>query len=95
MTERDTRNDNRGVLFKNENKTEDFHGDMTGSITPVCENCGHISTKFLDGYSKTSQAGKKFLSLKVGKVKTGGSKPAPARAAPAEAAAPFDDDLPF
>ena len=83
MTEFD--NTNRGVLFKNKNKTEDYHGDMSGSI-----NIDGVEY-FLDAWAKESKAGERFLSLKRGnQKKVQASKP---RADEPPPPPPFDDDL--
>lgn len=91
-------NTGRGVLFKNENKTEDYHGDYTGSI-----NVAGVD-HFLDAYLKTSKAGKKFFSLKIGKAKNAPTGHKPAREPGSDddkgytkRAEAFDDDenLPF
>jgi len=52
-------NENRGVLFTNENKTNEKAPDYTGKI-----NVDGVD-KDLAGWIKTSAKGKKFLSLKV------------------------------
>jgi len=79
-------NTNRGVLFKNDRKTEDYHGDYTGSI-----DIDGVEY-FLDAWVKESKTGKKFFSLKKGNEKRG---KAPQQSAPKQEAPAFDDDLPF
>lgn len=80
---------NTGVLFKNTNKTEDFHGDYQGSW--IAEDGTEY---YLNAYLKESKAGNKYLKVVRGKVKgQPAAKPAPA---PAAAAPDFDDDdMPF
>ena len=52
-------NENRGSLFNNENKLEEKHPDLSGSI--------NIEGKeyWLSGWKKKSKAGTGFLSLSV------------------------------
>ena len=52
-------NSNRGVLFRNQNKTEDKHPDFNGSI-----NANGVDY-WLSGWVKESKEGKKFFSLSV------------------------------
>jgi hypothetical protein len=84
-------NTNRGVLFRNENKTEDYHGDYTGTINI------DGTEYFLDAYLKTSKAGKKFFSLKRGKAKQGQREQPRQESRQAQKAEPppYDDDFPF
>ena len=56
MTQYD--NTNRGVLFKNDEKRENGP-DYSGSL-----NVGGVE-HFLDAWIKTSQAGRKFMSVSV------------------------------
>lgn len=82
MTQHD--NTNRGVLFKNDEKRENGP-DYSGSL-----NVGGVE-HFLDAWIKTSQAGRKFMSVSV-KPK---QKQAPAKAAPAKQERGYDEDPPF
>lgn len=52
-------NTNRAVLFKNENKTKETSPDYTGSLNFEGVEC------FLDAWIKTSESGRKFMSLSV------------------------------
>jgi len=54
---------NRGVLFKNNKKETENHPDLSGSI-----NINGVD-HWLNGWSKVSQAGNKFISLSIGKPK--------------------------
>jgi len=54
---------NRGVLFKNERKETEKHPDLSGSI-----NINGVD-HWLNGWSKVSQNGNKFISLSIGKPK--------------------------
>jgi uncharacterized protein (DUF736 family) len=70
---------NTGSLFKNEDKQTDRHPDFNGSIDVNGEPF------WLNGWSKTSKNGKRYLSLSI--------KP---KAAPPEAKKPeFDDSIEF
>lgn len=80
-------NTNRGVLFRNENKKSEKHPDMGGNL-----NVEGVEY-YIDGWTKTSKNGKKFLSLSI--------KPKNDVAAPAIQKAKqvveedFEDDIPF
>lgn len=52
-------NTNRGSLFDNDKKEKETHPDFTGSI--------NVDGKeyWLNGWKKTSKAGKRFFSLSV------------------------------
>ena len=52
-------NENRGILFRNDKKTEDRHPDFNGSI-----NANGVDY-WLSGWIKESKEGKKFFSLSV------------------------------
>ena len=52
-------NTNRGALFVSDRKTEERHPDYTGNINVNGQEF------WLSGWKKTSQAGKKFLSLTI------------------------------
>jgi hypothetical protein len=67
MTDRKYDNSNSGVLFRVENKKSDKHADFSGSCN--CEGRDY----WIDGYVRTSNAGKKFISLKM-KAKDGAPK---------------------
>ena len=60
-------NTNRGSLFDNDKKEKDTHPDFAGSI--------NVDGKeyWLNGWKKTSKAGKRFFSLSV-KPKDGAVK---------------------
>lgn len=66
-------NTNRGVLFKNDRKEKDTQPDRTGSI-----NIEGVEY-FLDGWIKTSESGRQFMSLSV-KRKEKQSQAAPRQA---------------
>ena len=52
-------NTNRAVLFKNETKKTENHPDYSGSLNFEGVEC------FLDAWIKTSESGKKFMSLSL------------------------------
>ena len=52
-------NTNRAVLFKNATKKTDNHPDYSGSLNFEGVEC------FLDAWIKTSESGKKFMSLSL------------------------------
>lgn len=52
-------NTNRAVLFKNEKKQTENHPDYTGNLNFEGVDC------FLDAWIKTSESGRKFMSLSV------------------------------
>mgnify|MGYP003965275903 CR=1 FL=1 len=54
---------NRGVLFKNNKKETEKYPDLSGTI-----NINGVD-HWLNGWSKISQAGNKFISLSIGKPK--------------------------
>jgi hypothetical protein len=85
MTEYD--NTDRGVLYRNENKTSDTHPDYSGSVNVA-------GTDFwLSGWLKESKKdGKKFFSLSV--RPKGDTKPVnkPVKTAEHD---DFDQDIPF
>ena len=76
-------NKDRGVLYKNENKTSENHPDYSGSVNVA-------GTDFwLSGWLKESKKdGKKFFSLSV---RPKGDAPKTAKKAEAEP----NDDIPF
>lgn len=81
-------NENRGVLFKNDDKQSDKHPDYKGSI-----NIDGVEY-WLSSWIKTSKQGNKFMSLSVQPKQQQAAKPS--KQAPA--ADPFDDgddSLPF
>ncbi len=82
MTEYD--NTNRGAIFENTNKKTDKHPDRTGSL-----NVGGTDY-WVSGWLKTSQGGKRYMSLSV-------TPKEPEQ--PVQQSAPaqddFDDDIPF
>lgn len=77
-------NTNSGALFKNEKKSTDKHPDYTGSINV-------LGMEFwISAWIKTSQSGKKYMSLAVTKKEPKGeSRPAQAQTAD------MDDEIPF
>ena len=77
-------NTNRGAIFKNTKKTTENHPDMTGSIDV------NGVEYWVSAWSKTSQAGAKFLSMSV-KPKDEQQPAKPAQSNDVQ----FDDDLPF
>jgi hypothetical protein len=71
-------NTNRGVLFVNDRKEKDGQPDRTGSL-----NVDGVEY-FLDGWLKTSESGRQFLSVSVKrKEKQPQAAPAPRSAPPA------------
>jgi len=72
-----------GSAFKNENKTEDWHGDYTGQIT-LPDGAIH----YVNVYNNVGKAsGKPYLGITIGKevqAKAGGLAPAESK-----------EDLPF
>lgn len=75
-------NTNRGILFKNDRKEKDTQPDRTGSI-----NIEGVEY-FLDGWIKTSESGRQFMSLSVKR------KEKQPQAAPAPRQAPRHGDRP-
>lgn len=82
-------NSNSGVLFKNDRKQTERHPDYTGSFVDA-NGVEH----WLSCWIKTSQTGKKFMSLSVGAPKEQQQQQA-AAPAPQQAVDQFDDDVPF
>jgi hypothetical protein len=77
-------NNNRGALFRNDDKKDDNDRDYSGSITINGQEF------WLSGYVKQSNEGKKFLSLSAK------PKDVPARAAATSRRnADMDDSIPF
>jgi hypothetical protein len=76
-----------GSAFKNENKTEDWHGDYTGQIT-LPEGAIAGATYYFNVYNNVGKAsGKPYLGASIGKQvqpKAGGSAPTESK-----------EDLPF
>ncbi|HEY8879193.1 MAG TPA: hypothetical protein VIN03_16615 [Roseateles sp.] len=99
MTEYD--NTNRGVLFVNDRKQRDSQPDRTGTL-----NVEGVEY-FLDGWLKTSQGGKQFLSVSVKRKekqhsappapssRTHGDRPGGPKNRPAPPADYDDSDIPF
>jgi len=79
-------NTNRGVLFRNERKTQDNHPTHTGSI--------NIEGKeyYLNAWVKDGKSGK-FFSMSVKPKEQPAQQAKPAQQAPA--ADDFNDDIPF
>ena len=86
MTEYD--NTNRGVLFKNDRKTEDWHADYKGNL-----NVNGVEM-WLDATIREGKSGQKFMSVKV-RPKEQQSNPSQAKPAPDMSAPIADDDVPF
>lgn len=62
MTQYD--NKNKGVLFKNERKSNESQPDYSGTINVVCEKCGHGNEMRLASWINTAKDGvKKFMSI--------------------------------
>ena len=81
MTDKQFDNRSRGVLFKNDRKSEDKHPDYTGTYTDADGR-----EFFLDAWVREGSKGK-FFSIRT-KEKT-------ARKEAAGGAVPFDDSMPF
>jgi len=84
MTEYD--NTNSGALFKNDKKEKESQPDYRGPI-----NVQGVEME-LAAWLKTSQKGKKFMSLKIGPKWEPKESAAPQQAPPKD---DFDDDIPF
>ncbi len=85
-------NTDRGALFKNDRKESDKHPDYKGAL-----NVGGIDYE-IAAWLKTSNAGKKYMSLSVKPKGERDERPAPARQAPrggGSAVDDLDDDIPF
>lgn len=82
-------NTNRGIVSKNERKTEDKHPDITGSINV------EGNEYWLNGWKKEGSRGP-FYSLSI-KPKEPRQADAPAASNPAPQArySDLDDDIPF
>ena len=81
---------NQGSLFRNkEMRTDKKDPNLTGKIM-----LPDGSTHWVSGWTKTTTAGEKWISLNIGSLvqQAGGS--GPAQAAPASRVE-FDDDIPF
>ena len=73
---------NRGILSRNDRKSQDTHPDYTGSL-----NVNGVEM-WVDGYTqKTKDGSRSFLSIKV--------KPKEPKAAPARQQSSADDDGDF
>jgi hypothetical protein len=78
-------NTNKGILGRNDRKTQDTHPDFSGSINVDGRDY------WLSGWIKERKDGSgRFFSLSV-KPKDGASAPAAPRPAPAD----IDDEIPF
>lgn len=75
----------QGSLFKNNNKTEERHPNLKGRV--MLPN-GEV--RWVSGWTKTTTAGEKWISLAMGDLVQGSGQPQP-RAALVES----DDDIPF
>lgn len=74
---------NKGVLFRNDQKTKDTQPDMTGKV-----NVEGVEFRIAGWTREAKSSGKKFLSLAI--------EPAEQQSAPAPAADPeLNDDIPF
>jgi hypothetical protein len=77
-------NTNRGVLFRNDNKTDDKHADYNGHM-----NVDGIEY-WLNAWINESKNGNKYMSLSI-KPKNA----AVAKVATPASRAPFNDEIPF
>ena len=80
----ETKDLNKGFLFKNNNKKNDNHPDYTGKIV--------LSNKkeyYLSAWVNTSKSGSKYMSLTIG------NETEQKEVAPAPKKVANDDDLPF
>lgn len=79
---------NRGVLFKNEDKKSDKHPDYSGRL-----NVDGVEY-FFDGWRKTSESGRQFLSVSVKrKQQRQAEEPQPSKAQRAKAFQAGGDDF--
>jgi hypothetical protein len=76
-----------GSLFKNDKKTTESHPNLKGKI--MLPN-GEV--RWVSGWTKTTSAGEKWISLSVGELVQGGGQPQPQ---PKPAMVESDDDIPF
>ena len=75
-----------GVLFPNERKESEKQPDFTGDIT-AHRDIKAGETLRLAGWRKTTNGGKKLMSLKMSDARERGEQP--------RTQAPLDDDIPF
>ena len=98
-------NENRGVLFGNNRKTNPNHPDFTGNVVLSQELILHATREIaagrepklaLSGWNKQAKSGSRFMSLSVDvpyEAKQGGQ---PRAAKPAQSSGFIDsDDIPF
>lgn len=76
---------NYGTAFKNNDKSEDWHGDLKGKIM-----LPNGALHYLDVYKATDKNGQSYLKFKIGK-EVAQQKPQ----ASAQEFAELPDDLPF
>jgi len=81
-----------GSVFKNDNKTEDWHADWRGKIL-LPDGSEH----YLDVYDNVSQKGVEYRSVKIGNPVANTNKgQAPVQnTQPASHVVELEDDLPF
>lgn len=79
-------NTNRGALFKNDKKESDNHPDYTGSIDVNGQDF------WLSAWLKTSESGRKYMSLSVKPKEAPKQAEAPKGRKPIE---DMDSDIPF
>ena len=56
---------NSGTLFQNDRKESETHADRTGDSLIECPHCHAQFEAWLNGWIKTTKAGKQFLSLSI------------------------------
>ena len=82
-------NTNRGVLFKNDRKTEDKHPDYRGTI-----NVNGVD-KDISAWIKLAKSGVKYLSIAASDPYVKPAETAPAPVAASQPAGLEDDNIPF
>jgi uncharacterized protein (DUF736 family) len=90
MTMSDYDNRGCGVLFKNNEKTEDKQPDYRGNITDL-----DGTEYWLSAWLKTSKAGMKYMSLSIKPKNADARQKNEVTKAAAGGSAPFDDSIPF
>jgi len=80
-----------GSVFKNDNKTEDWHADWRGKIL-LPDGSEH----YLDVYDNMSKSGTAYRSVRIGNPVANTSGKAPVQnTQPANNIVEMEDDLPF
>ena len=80
-----------GSVFKNDNKTEDWHADWRGKIL-MPDGSEH----YLDVYDNVSKSGVEYRSVRIGNPVANQGGQAPVRhTQPAGDVVEMEDDLPF